>query len=495
MADLQDVINKLTNEGELIRNKGAHSIKSVKEIILSNQETPAQKKQDREDTRNFQNSLLSKMAGSVGGNATPPTKNPKAKGGIMGAIAAGLGGAGAGILGAGLGVLAGGITALGASLPMAVLAAAAIVAVGAAIGGATWLVGKGAEALGIGLKVVGEGIDGLDEVGKRVKKENLINAAEGLSEFLTRIASFDNLYGAAVVWLTGNLPRVAEGITILNGISVDKERLQAAGEGLNAFMSSMGEGSFFGKVMGSISTLIVPDLKNLAGGVTKLSDASKTIELQKFLDMGTGLAHLQEPLYEFSKSGIASNFVGSEAITDIAKGITALNETEVNRLGIVSAGLLTIDKNMFEVIKTAFLANFVGSNAITDISDGVTYLNKTEVDNMESVAAALTTIKDPLKSITGAGFLANFVGKGAIIDIANGAAHLVKELGTEDILRRTQLAVSSMDMIRPSLANFTTGTLWNSLKGVGAALFDFIAGNDSPITQMKMLAEEAEALE
>ena len=96
MADLQDVINKLTNEGELIRNKGAHSIKSVKEIILSNQETPAQKKQDREDTRNFQNSLLSKMAGSVGGNATPPTKNPKAKGGIMGAIAAGLGGAGGG---------------------------------------------------------------------------------------------------------------------------------------------------------------------------------------------------------------------------------------------------------------------------------------------------------------------------------------------------------------------------------------------------------------
>ena len=495
MADLQDVINKLTNEGELIRNKGAHSIKSVKEIILSNQETPAQKKQDREDTRNFQNSLLSKMAGSVGGNATPPTKNPKAKGGIMGAIAAGLGGAGAGILGAGLGVLAGGITALGASLPMAVLAAAAIVAVGAAIGGATWLVGKGAEALGIGLKVVGEGIDGLDEVGKRVKKENLINAAEGLSEFLTRIASFDNLYGAAVVWLTGNLPRVAEGITILNGISVDKERLQAAGEGLNAFMSSMGEGSFFGKVMGSISTLIVPDLKNLAGGVTKLSDASKTIELQKFLDMGTGLAHLQKPLYEFSTSGIAANFVGSEAITDIAKGITALNETEVNRLGIVSAGLLTIDKNMFEVIKTAFLANFVGSNAIKDISDGVTYLNKTEVDNMEIVAAALTTIKDPLKSITGAGFLANFVGKGAIIDIANGAAHLVKELGTEDILRRTQLAVSSMDMIRPSLANFTTGTLWNSLKGVGAALFDFIAGNDSPITQMKMLAEDAEDLE
>ena len=496
MADLKDVIDKLENEGTLVRNRGTHSIKSIKEIMQKSQESPAERKQTLEDSRNFQNSLLSKLAGSVGGNATPPgPKSPPPKGGIMGAIAAGLGGAGAGILGAGLGVLAGGITALGASLPMALAAAAAIVAVGGAIGGATWIVGKGAEALGIGLNVVGEGIDGLDDVGKKVKKENLINAAEGLSEFLTRIADFDNLYGAAVVWLTGNLPRVAEGITILNGISVDKERLQAAGEGLNAFMSSMGEGSFFGKLMGSISTLIVPDLTNLAGGVTKLSDASKTIELQKFLDMGTGLAHLQEPLYEFSKSGIAANFVGSNAIIDIAKGITALNETEVNRLGIVSAGLLTIDKNMFEVIKTAFIANFVGSNAITDISDGVTYLNKTEVDNMENVAAALTTIKDPLKSMTLIGLVGNFVGKGAIIDIANGAAHLVKELGTEDILRRTQLAVSSMDMIRPSLENFTTGTLWNSLKGVGAALFDFISGNESPIQEIKNLAKEADNIE
>jgi hypothetical protein len=422
---------------------------------------------------------------------------------LLGGIGASLGGLGIGAgvamggLGAGLGVLAGGITALGASLPMALAAAAAIVAVGGAIGGATWIVGKGAEALGIGLNVVGEGIDGLDDVGKKVKKENLINAAEGLSEFLTRIADFDNLYGAAVVWLTGNLPRVAEGITILNGISVDKERLQAAGEGLNAFMSSMGEGSFFGKLMGSISTLIVPDLTNLAGGVTKLSDASKTIELQKFLDMGTGLAHLQEPLYEFSKSGIAANFVGSNAIIDIAKGITALNETEVNRLGIVSAGLLTIDKNMFEVIKTAFIANFVGSNAITDISDGVTYLNKTEVDNMENVAAALTTIKDPLKSMTLIGLVGNFVGKGAIIDIANGAAHLVKELGTEDPNVNQEKAnefSSIMGTIAKGLVKFSAGQFVGTLAGAASSVLNFLGGT-GPIQEIKNLAKEADNIE
>ena len=498
MADLKDVIDKLQNEGNLVRNKGAHSIKSVKEILLSNQVSPAQKKQEAEDAKNAANrtnSLLENIASGIGGKESQKKKNPKASGGIMGAIAAGLGGAGAGILGAGLGVLAGGITALGASLPMAVAAAAAIVAVGAAIGGAVWLVGKGAEALGIGLKVVGEGIDGLDEVGKKVKKENLLNAAESLSEFLTRIANFDNLFGAAIVWLTGNLPKIADGINKLNGISVDKKKMKDAGDGLNAFMSAMGEGSFFGKLMGSISTLIVPDLTSLAGGITKLSDASKTIELQKFLDMGTGLSHLHEPLYEFSKSGVAANFVGSEAITDVAKGITALNKTEVNRLGIVSDGMLTIDKNMFEVIKTAFAANFVGSNAITDISDGVTYLNKTEVGNMKIVAAGLNTIEGPLKTMTAIGFAANFVGKGAIIDIADGASYLAKELGTDDILKRTQLAVKSMNMMKVSLANFTTGTLWNSLKGVGGALLDFISGKDSPISQMKTIADDAEKLE
>jgi len=177
MADLKDVIDKLQNEGNLVRNKGAHSIKSVKEILLSNQVSPAQKKQEAEDAKNAANrtnSLLENIAGGIGGKESQKKKNPKASGGIMGAIAAGLGGAGAGILGAGLGVLAGGITALGASLPAAVAAAAAIVAVGGAVGVAAWLVGKGAEAFGIGLKSVGDGIDGLDEVGKKVKKKNIL---------------------------------------------------------------------------------------------------------------------------------------------------------------------------------------------------------------------------------------------------------------------------------------------------------------------------------
>ena len=115
MADLKDVIDKLTNEGDLIRNKGAHSIKSVKEILLSNQETPAQKKQDREDTRNFQKSLLDKMAGSAGAGAgiTPEAKDKKT-GGMFSKIGAGIGAAAAG---SALLKSAAGIAAMGVAIP------------------------------------------------------------------------------------------------------------------------------------------------------------------------------------------------------------------------------------------------------------------------------------------------------------------------------------------------------------------------------------------
>ena len=34
---------------------------------------------------------------------------------------------------------------------------------------------------------------------------------------------------------------------------------------------------------------------------------------------------IHEPLYEFSKTGIAANFVGEDALSDIADGITSLN--------------------------------------------------------------------------------------------------------------------------------------------------------------------------
>ena len=63
MADLQDVINKLTNEGALTRNKGANSTKSVKEILIRNQEKQS----------TFQSSLITQLADSVGSGDPGPS--------------------------------------------------------------------------------------------------------------------------------------------------------------------------------------------------------------------------------------------------------------------------------------------------------------------------------------------------------------------------------------------------------------------------------------
>ena len=112
MADLQDVIDKLTNEGELIRNKGAHSIKSVKQLITDSQETPAQRKQNAEDARNAAgktNTLLESIAKGVSVNSSGVEEAKKSGklGGLLGGIGASLGG-----LGIGAGVAMGGLGAL-----------------------------------------------------------------------------------------------------------------------------------------------------------------------------------------------------------------------------------------------------------------------------------------------------------------------------------------------------------------------------------------------
>ena len=120
MADLKDVIDKLTNEGELVRNKGAHSIKSVKEIILKNQDTPAEKKQNLEDARNAANktnNLLASIAKGVSIDSKGDTQDGKKSGGLFGGLKGMGAGIGAAIAGSALLKSAAGIAAMGVAIP------------------------------------------------------------------------------------------------------------------------------------------------------------------------------------------------------------------------------------------------------------------------------------------------------------------------------------------------------------------------------------------
>ena len=105
MADLQDVIDNLKNEGALTRNKGTNSTKSVKEILIRNSEkqiafqdslitrladsvrptdagpSPAEQKQDDEDEANAdkkQNMILQKIGAGISGLLEIGKKGAKA---------------------------------------------------------------------------------------------------------------------------------------------------------------------------------------------------------------------------------------------------------------------------------------------------------------------------------------------------------------------------------------------------------------------------------
>jgi len=118
MADitLADVVKRLRAEGDLSRNSGTHSIKSLKQILLDEQKATLDDKEDRrEDRRNAEKQLeiLSGLKGGGGSGGTDPvvSKSKGGKGGLLAGLAGGMLagiGVGGGALAAGIGIMAAG---------------------------------------------------------------------------------------------------------------------------------------------------------------------------------------------------------------------------------------------------------------------------------------------------------------------------------------------------------------------------------------------------
>jgi hypothetical protein len=117
-ASLNDVIDRLKAEGQLTRNSGKHSIKTIKEILLESQRNSLQDKEDAREAgvkQDRQLEILGSINNSLGKAASGGTTEDSGNGGFFGKLlGGGLGGilGGAGIGAAGLGVLAFGGSAL-----------------------------------------------------------------------------------------------------------------------------------------------------------------------------------------------------------------------------------------------------------------------------------------------------------------------------------------------------------------------------------------------
>jgi len=512
MADFQNVIDKVRDMHKYTRSgAGPNTIKGAKEALLAplqqivdNTDRTADAITGQTDALKQQKLLDADKAltkGRKGGAGKTPgimKGASQAAGGALSGLGGLLGGLGAAGMGAGLMVLGPGLTALSIGLgtfanPITAVGGAALLAFLGGLGGVTWLAGKGAQEIGKGLDDIGDGIDGLDEVGKKIDMENLKSVGVGLKTFLENVGNTtkEGWFGAVLTFLTGDLVNIADGVDKFNKMNVDKGKMIEAGEGLNAFMSAMGAGSFFDKLSGAISTKIVPDMTNLAGGMQKLSDVSKTFDLGQFKNMAEGMEGIHQPLAEFAKAGVVANLVGDEAISDLASGITALNKTEVDRLSEVATGMKALDKDLFELIKSALAGSFAGSDSLKDIGDGVTHLNKTEVDRLSEVADGLKIINEPLKSITGLGLAANFVGKGTITDLTDAASDMNERLGSDDALKKSIIVSKVFTELSGGLKMWTGATFLESLSGVGKSILNFISGEESPITGILKLTDKA----
>ena len=467
-------------------------------------------------------------------------------GGILGGAGAAVLGAGTGILGASFPVLAAGIASF--ANPFTIGGAAVITGFFLGLAGVTWIFGKGLQAVGTGFSDIGKGIEDLGKAGDNTDTESLKAAGEGITAFLTEVGDnivggikgaavlfltgdlskiatgLDSLntirvdeaklknagdalstflttvggggiagaFGAVVTFLTGDLTKIATGLGTLNTINVDKTNLENAALSLNTFFKTLSTGSLWDTIKGSISTSLTPDMTALANSLSAMSVV--TFDLKKFQDMAVGMNAISGPLADFAGSGILGNFVGKQSLTDLADGLTALNGAQTNNLGAVSTGFVAVNDGLWEFTKTGLAANFVGKTAITDLADGLTALNKAEVGNLVTVNAGLDVIKENLRSYTATGFLANFVGKTAITDLTDAASDMNERLGADGQLQKAQNANAALLAVKDGLMSFAKAGLVSSLAGVATAVFDFFAGDKNPITQAMEIAENADEL-
>ena len=532
MADLKDVIDKLQNEGNLVRNKGAHSIKSVKEILLSNQVSPAQKKQEAEDAKNAaaaSNTLLSEIANGIGGSSAAG-KDAK-KSGKLGGMLGGLG-AVMGSMGIGVGVAMGGLGALFAGggyllKQLAEFDGKAVVAnvrelfkiadlsdgIGDAfVKGGSFLVsmfglGVGLAFFGVGSSIAGLGgalTNFIDPKWAQSIVDNVVillglsDAAGGVGTLLSKGGAFTASMmgigiglgffgaGAAVAGLAGALtnfvdPNWAQGIVdnvvILLGLS------KAVG-GIGTLLQE--GGAFFLAMTGIGLGLAVFGIGSAAAGLAQF--VVKEDWAQTIVDSVTKLLGINKL---------------------IPKDSSALEEggAFVTIMGGIALGLIAFTIGSAANSMATALGQFSGAGA--NFADDIVY-NVTKLMEISNLSFGDVAKFTGFMTAIAAGLVAFAVGKGAnnMGDVigkftGNFADNIVKDVKTllgmldeEGINQKKANTFSSvMGTIAGGLTKFGAGSFVGSLANAAGAALSFLTGTKSPVVQMQQIADDAENLE
>jgi len=530
MADLQDVINKLTNEGELIRNKGAHSIKSVKKLITDSQETPAQRKQSAEDARNAAgktNTLLESIAKgvSVNGSGVEEAKKSGKLGGLLGGIGASLGG-----LGIGAGVAMGGLGALFAGggyllKQLAEFDGKAVVAnvrelfkiadlttgIGDAFvkGGQFFLTMTG---LGVGLAIFGIGstVAGL---GDALLNFTNANWAQDIVDNVVILLSISEKLGGSLLLMgkSGTFFLSMTGI----GAGLAVFGVGKAAVGLAQFIT---KDDWAKKVVERVSTLLgITKLLNDPDKLKKDNDKSFFVQMT---GIGAGLAVFGAGA---ALVGLGQFITAEDWATKVYDNVATLMKINelipadasafvqgasfVTIMGGIALGLIAFAIGSSANSIATALGQFSGAGA--KFADEVVY-NVKKLMEITALSFGNVAKFTGFMTAVAAGLVAFAVGKGANVmgDViskftGNFADNIVKDVNTLMAMindpnvnqEKANEFSSIMGTIAAGLVKFSAGEFIGTLASAAAGVLSFLTGSKSPIQEIKNIAKEADNIE
>jgi len=529
MADLQDVIDKLTNEGELIRNKGAHSIKSVKKLITDSQETPAQRKQNAEDARNAAgktNTLLESIAKGVSVNSSGVEEAKKSGklGGLLGGIGASLGG-----LGIGAGVAMGGLGALFAGggyllKQLAEFDGKAVVAnvrelfkiadlttgIGDAFvkGGQFFLTMTG---LGVGLAIFGIGstVAGL---GDALLNFTNANWAQDIVDNVVILLSISEKLGGSLLLMgkSGTFFLSMTGI----GAGLAVFGVGKAAVGLAQFIT---KDDWAKKVVERVSTLLgITKLLNDPDKLKKDNDKSFFVQMT---GIGAGLAVFGAGA---ALVGLGQFITAEEMATKVYDNVATLMKINelipadasafvqgasfVTIMGGIALGLIAFAIGSSANSIATALGQFSGAGA--KFADEVVY-NVKKLMEITALSFGNVAKFTGFMTAVAAGLVAFAVGKGANVmgDViskftGNFADNIVKDVNTLMAMindpnvnqEKANEFSSIMGTIAAGLVKFSGGQFVGTLAGAASSVLNFLGGT-GPIQEIKNLAAEADNIE
>ena len=183
--------------------------------------------------------------------------------------------------------------------------------------------------------------------------------------------------------------------------------------------------------------LVAEGIDLIAGSVGKTADGLlkfETVDTDKLTKVATALGPFTTPLMDLAKGGVVANFVGSNALPNLAKGIESFESVNADAITKIGPALTTLHDGIssftgdgiMDAISSVF-ATLVGGAGIGGLAEDILKFQKIEPETITKLGPAFTSLKQGLNQLTGAGFLdsignvfSTFVGSSGIGGLADG---------------------------------------------------------------------------